>query len=348
MNDNEKELNRIQWIGTANRGFAQQAQEEVRRLMPGVKFRTLVPTETFLADTPGSWADITRLIQDKEPIFLRHMQPVEAELGLQHNEGDLASAVGLAERICLDEKGGSIAVQVRIAERTDVPFGASEVKTAIEDKIREQSGTEVVVRHADRIMSVYIGPGAIYAGISSPEDNLSDWSGGAIRFQREENQISRAKFKLLEAERKFNLHFGDFRKGVDVGAAPGGWTSLLLERGLHVTAIDPAKLHPSLLQHPRLTYHAKNAGDVKLAHNEFDLLVCDMSWSPRQMSRLILDLLPALKSGGTAVITAKLMHKKPFQTVKELEHDFAKELELRQAKQLFHNREELTLYFVKK
>ncbi|SEG05221.1 SAM-dependent methyltransferase [Paenibacillus sp. UNC499MF] len=348
MTEHDSTTNTARLIGTANRGYAQQAQEEIRRLIPGVKFRTLVPTETFLAEAPGSWEEVSAAIRAQEPIFLRHMQPVQEERALSGTDEDILAAAELASGLGRLHAGSSSAVQVRIADGTEVPYGSSDVRAACEVAMGEATGAETLVRHADNILSVYVGHQAIYAGVSAPEENLSDWSGGAIRFQREENQVSRAKFKLLEAERKFHLHFADFRKAVDVGAAPGGWTSLLLERGLYVTAIDPAKMHPSLIKHPRLTYHGKNAADVKLREDEFDLLVCDMSWSPRQMSRLILDLLPALRSGGTAIITAKLMHKKPFQTVKELKQDFEGHLDLRQAKQLFHNREELTLYFIKK
>ena len=67
---------------------------------------------------------------------------------------------------------------------------------------------------------------------------------------KEEDQISRAKFKLLEAEQRFGIDFSVARKAIDIGAAPGGWTSLLLERGLKVTAIDPAAMNPRLLGNP--------------------------------------------------------------------------------------------------
>ena len=88
----------------------------------------------------------------------------------------------------------------------------------------------------------------------APEDMLSDWPGGAVRFQREEGQISRAKFKLLEAEREFGLHYAKYQQALDIGAAPGGWTSLLLERGLRVTPSIQQSLHPTLLAYPTLTY----------------------------------------------------------------------------------------------
>lgn len=51
--------------------------------------------------------------------------------------------------------------------------------------------------------------------------------------------------------------------------------------------------------------------------------------------------------GGKAIITVKLMHKKPFKTIKELLAQLSPTLTMLQAKQLFHNRDELTIFFTK-
>jgi 23S rRNA (cytidine2498-2'-O)-methyltransferase len=340
-------MNISRFIGTSNHGFAQYAQEEIKRLFPTARFTLLVPTEVFTFELPVSVEEAARLIRQQEPMFLRHMQPVDHVLEGSRSEADLSELVQWLREHASFQAGEKIAVQVRKEEGSGAPYAPIAVKSAMDQLFSSHFDVEPVVKDASRIVSVYVTAEKVYIGISRPEDNLSDWSGGAIRFHKEEDQISRAKFKLLEAEQRFGLDFGSYRNALDIGAAPGGWTSLLLEKGLKVTAIDPANMHPSLISNPNLTFHKKNAGDVKLRDEEFDLLVCDMSWSPRQMGRLVADLLYALKLGGTAVITVKLMHKKPFQTVRELLQAFESQLHLVQAKQLFHNREELTLYLIK-
>jgi 23S rRNA (cytidine2498-2'-O)-methyltransferase len=343
-----EELALSRFIGTSNHGFAQQAQEEIKRLFPAVKFALLVPTEIFLFEIPAPTEEVVNTMKRQEPMFLRHMQPVDHIWEDARSEEDIKHLLQWLKDEVTFQKGEKIAVQVRKEERAEASYSPFMVKAAMDELFVSTFGVEPAVKDADRIVSVYVTAAKLYVGISSPADNLSDWAGGAIRFQKEEDQISRAKFKLLEAEQRFGLDFTAYRSALDIGAAPGGWTSLLLERGLRVTAIDPAKMHPSLLQNPKLTFHKKNAGDVKLRENEFDLLVCDMSWSPRQMGRLVTDLLYALQSGGTAIITVKLMYKKPFQMVKELMLAFEHTLQLEKAKQLFHNREELTLFLVKR
>jgi 23S rRNA (cytidine2498-2'-O)-methyltransferase len=336
------------FIGTSNHGFAQYAQEEVKRIFPAAKFTLLVPTEIFMFEVPACAEEVVQRLMQQEPMFLRHMQPVYRIWEEARSEADITHLLQWLKDEVTFQKSEKIAVQVRKEERAEAPYTPFAVKAAMDELFVSALGVEPTVKDADRIISVYVTASKLYAGISTPVENLSDWSGGAIRFQKEEDQISRAKFKLLEAEQRFGLDFSAYRSALDIGAAPGGWTSFLLERGLRVTAIDPANIHPSLLKNPKLTFHKKNAGDVKLKDEEFDLLVCDMSWSPKQMGRLVADLLYALKTGGTAIITVKLMHKKPFQTVKELLQAFEDSLQLEKAKQLFHNREELTLFLIKR
>ncbi|MFE5317363.1 SAM-dependent methyltransferase [Paenibacillus sp. NPDC056579] len=333
------------FIGTANHGFGQHAQEEIRRLFQtGTQFRHLIPSEVFWFSIPESKSAATQTILDQEPMFLRHMQPVDAELEW---DGTLSGLRDFVRSRLEVEAGAKVAVQVRKTESVGGDITTAACKQMVDELLVNEYAAMPVAKDADFVISLFLTEDNAYYGISKPEHNVSDWSGGAIRFRKEEGQVSRAKFKLLEAERTFGLDFSQYRSAIDIGAAPGGWTSLLLERGVKVTAVDPAKLDAGLLKHPRLTFLQKNAGEVSFPPQSFDLLVCDMSWSPRQMAKLIKGLLYSLQTGGSAIITVKLMHKKPFQTVRELTQDLSPELELQKAKQLFHNREELTLFLIK-
>ncbi|OXM88253.1 SAM-dependent methyltransferase [Paenibacillus rigui] len=335
------------FIGTANHGYGQHAQEEIRRLFgAGAKFVTIVPAEIFIFTLNVDKSEATRRLVEQEPMFLRHMQPVDEVMDWNAGTPDQLRQMVMSSELALPA-GAPTAVQIRKTEQVGSALAPGACKQIIDAVLEERFQAVPVVKDAQWTLSLFLTEERVYLGLSKPEHNLSDWSGGAIRFRKEDGQISRAKFKLLEAERAFGLDFSQYRSAIDIGAAPGGWTSFLLERGLQVTAVDPAKLDASLLRNPKLKFIQKNAGDVKFAPQSFDLLVCDMSWSPRQMSRLVKGLLYSLIPGGTAIITVKLMHKKPFQTVRELVEDVQPELMLQKAKQLFHNREELTLFLIK-
>lgn len=340
--EEEKAMSR--YICTANHGFAPYAQEELRRVFGAVKSTLLLPGEIFLATLPAEPEDISRALALNPPIFLRHIQPVQFQ-----DEGGMEAlkrlAVYLSRRTELE--GTKTAIHVRKTADAFWQASPGELREWLQDEIQSLDA-EFTVQEPDWIISVYAAKDALYAGVSRPEDNLSSWNGGAIRFRKEDGQISRAKFKLMEAEKEFGIPFSSFSSAVDIGASPGGWTSFLLERGVKVTAVDPALMHASLRNAPGLKILRKNAGDVKFKDNEFDLFVCDMSWSPKLMAKLVTGQLHSLAPGGTAIITVKLMHKKPLALIKEIMAIFEGErMQIQRAKQLFHNRDEITLYMIK-
>ncbi|RAP78714.1 SAM-dependent methyltransferase [Paenibacillus montanisoli] len=321
--------------------------EELRRLVNGIKFTQLIAGEAFKMEVPLSREEMLGVIRTNEPIFLRHLQPIDRALPIHGNADDLQALSDLIRSARMRCAEGTTAIHLRRVEGTPFVYTAADTKAVLDAVIMELGG-DTAMQSPDQIFSIFAGAEELYVGWGTPDEQLSDWPGGAVRFQREEGQISRAKFKLLEAERAFKLYLENFREALDIGAAPGGWTHLLLERGLRVTAIDPAELHPSLSAYPRLTKMKKNASDVQFAPNTFDLLVCDMSWSPMQMAKLVLEKTDALTDGATAIITVKLMHKKPLQTIRDVVSKLETAFVLQKAKQLFHNRDEITLYLIKK
>lgn len=335
-----------EWIGTANHGFASLAMEELRRMIQGIKITQLVAGEVFRMEVSLSREELLELLQRQEPIFLRHIQPIDRMLPIQGGSDDLQALAELVRNARIRCENGTTAIHLRRVDGTPYPYSAADTKSVLDAVIMELGG-ETAMQSPDQILSIFAGRDELYVGWGTPSEQLSDWPGGAVRFQREEGQISRAKFKLLEAERAFGLYLETFREALDIGAAPGGWTQLLLERGLRVTSIDPAELHPKLAAYPRLTALKKNASDVRFPPDTFDLLVCDMSWSPMQMAKLVLEKADALQDGAAAIITVKLMHKKPLQTIRDVVAKLESAFELRKAKQLFHNRDEITLYLVK-
>ncbi|NBC68086.1 SAM-dependent methyltransferase [Paenibacillus sacheonensis] len=321
--------------------------EELRRMIQGIKFTQLIAGEVFRIDVPLNREEMLAKLQESEPIFLRHIQPIDRIVPIQGNADDLQALSELVRHARMRWENGSTAIHLRRVEGTSFPYSAADTKAVLDAVIMELGG-ETTMQSPEQILSIFAGQSELYVGWGTPAEQLSDWPGGAIRFQREDDQISRAKFKLLEAERAFKLYLETFREALDIGAAPGGWTQLLLERGLRVTSVDPAELHPKLAAYPRLTALKKNASDVQFAPGTFDLLVCDMSWSPMQMAKLVLEKADALRDGAAAVITVKLMHKKPLQTIRDVVSKLETVFELRKAKQLFHNRDEITLYLVKR
>lgn len=333
-----------------NRGFGKPAESEWHRMFGKCKAKLLSPGDVYRFETDVSREEVLRRIRENPPIFLRHLQPVDVFLEPGGKEETLERIAAAAAAHPLPSAGTKTAVQARKAEGARAPLGGIapiDVKRALDAVIAER-GAVPIISGMELVISVYLTRDAVYVGWSTPADNLSEWSGGAMHFRKEDEQISRAKFKLMEAEAVFGLDFSAYREALDIGAAPGGWSSHLLEKGLRVTAVDPAEMHPSLLRYPKLTFLRKNAADVSFPQGTFDLIVCDMSWDPVRMAELVKRLLPAAAENAPVLTTVKLMHGKAFATLREVERIFAPDAELVRAKQLFHNREEITCLWRRK
>jgi len=145
-----------------------------------------------------------------------------------------------------------------------------------------------------------------------------------LNFNRAELKIAEA-MQLLSEDEKCNL-FQDELLGVDVGAAPGGWTGFLAkyEKKVSVIAIDPAELDPAVgsldnvlhLQH-KAEAVSDREGDMLARSGEelvggnwrekFRFLVCDANMDIRDTLReLVLPLALYLAPGGVLVVTLKL------------------------------------------
>jgi 23S rRNA (cytidine2498-2'-O)-methyltransferase len=95
---------------------------------------------------------------------------------------------------------------------------------------------------------------------ASPETR---WPGGVPAIALPPRMISRAYLKIVEALEWSELPIAAGDRCVEIGSAPGGSCLALLERGLHVTGIDPAEMDPVVLAHPSFTPLRARAKDVK-------------------------------------------------------------------------------------
>eukprot|EP00300_Choanocystis_sp_HF-7_P040862 c7425_g1_i1.p1 GENE.c7425_g1_i1~~c7425_g1_i1.p1 ORF type:complete len:194 (+),score=41.57 c7425_g1_i1:604-1185(+) len=116
-----------------------------------------------------------------------------------------------------------------------------------------------------------------------------------------QTHISRAFFKIKEATHRFSIPVGDSTTCLDIGAAPGGWSEFVAERGGRVVAVDPSPVHIPTHLAAKVTHIPSRIEDIPdvLAHGSFSLVLCDMNLHWRSMLNLIkslpLDLVPDAK-----------------------------------------------------
>lgn len=192
-----------------------------------------------------------------------------------------------------------------------------------------------------------------YVGVS-PINNSSAWPMGIPRLRLPKQAPSRATLKLEEAWHHFipaeqwDTRLAPGMRAVDLGAAPGGWTWQLVQRSIHVDAIDNGPMDQALLD-SGLVDHKLMDGFLYEPKKPVDWLVCDIVDKPARVANMVTKWF-AKGHCKQAVFNLKLPMKQRYLEVHNCREKILAELRsqgLRVAldfKQLYHDREEVTGY----
>ena len=168
---------------------------------------------------------------------------------------------------------------------------------------------------------------------------------------------SRSTMKLAEAIEVFMDRSEQVRllrqgmQAVDLGAAPGGWTWQLVKRGIRVTAVDNGLMKGALINHP-LVQHLKQDGFKYAPRKAVDWLVCDMVEKPSKVAMLVGEWFAAGWCKH-AIFNLKLPMKQRVAALDSALGGIRKRLDEEGinyrmvAKQLYHDREEVTIFLTK-
>lgn len=193
-------------------------------------------------------------------------------------------------------------------------------------------------------------------GTSDPR-NSSIAAMGILRMKMPYEAPSRSVLKLAEA---FEVFLSEDEKkqwikpgmrAVDLGAAPGGWTWHLVSLGMQVEAVDNGPLKGVVADHPSVK-HLRLDGFRYRPKHAVDWLVCDMIEQPGRVAALIADWIIS-GSASRAFFNLKLPMKKRVAALDEALASIREVMDKKgskyrlKAKQLYHDREEVTVFLTK-
>lgn len=220
-----------------------------------------------------------------------------------------------------------------------------------------QSGPEKAQGHAPVRLHIFF-PDAQHALIgTSQASNSAPEQMGILRIKMRHDAPSRSYLKLAEAIERFLDKEEQARwlksgmTAVDLGAAPGGWSWLLAQRGLKVTAVDNGPLKGAAAVHPGIR-HVRQDGFRYRPRRPADWLVCDMVEQPQRVARLVAEWMAAGLC-KRAIFNLKLPMKKRGQALRDAIALIRTTLEAKklpfhlEARQLYHDREEVTVFLAK-
>ena len=331
---------------TASITYINQALEEAREVDKELKILQNYDNGILLAATNMSKEDFTTALLNNKPVFIRHISSFDSvgEINESMTTEDIASMV--MKHNTEIEKNSKIAVQIRKV-RGEYYFNPIDLKGEI-DKLLVELGAVAEIKDPDYIISVLLDGANCYMGMSHSKLNVSTWSGGMIHYKKDEVDISRAKYKLIEAISTFKLDLSKVHNALDLGAAPGGWTSVLLEKEIAVTAVDIAAMDVRLDKFKNYTNIKGNITGLDLPEQSFDLLVADISLNSKSTATMINKASRFLKNNGYAIVTVKLAGDKVRRSIKEVKEIYQEVFEIEEVKQLFHNKDEVTMLLKKR
>ena len=208
---------------------------------------------------------------------------------------DLASAAEQLDALLRDASAGA---STRVRVRTSPPALASEITRRLEGA----TGYALAPGQADLEAHVAVVDRAYVCGVVSAPN----------RAQARRKQVaSRAYFKLEEALDLAKVEDLGGKRALDLGAAPGGWTEVLLDRGASVVAVDPGALDENVATRPGVRHVRKKSqaarADGDLEGERFDVFVCDMCLhEPGDAVAALEACAPHLKPGALVVLAIKL------------------------------------------
>jgi 23S rRNA (cytidine2498-2'-O)-methyltransferase len=205
---------------------------------------------------------------------------------------------------------------------------------------------------AKRRLHVFLTDGAT-AFVGTSDAQRTSWPMGIPRLRKPAGAASRSTLKLAEAfltflgERESALLRPGLR-AVDLGAAPGGWTWQLAQRGLRVTAIDNGPLKGAVASDPLVT-HLREDGLRWRPKRPVDWVTCDIVEQPLPIAELMARWITE-GAARRAIFNLKLPMKKRYDAVRHCEQRIgeilarAKTRYTLRVRQLYHDREEVTAY----
>jgi 23S rRNA (uridine2552-2'-O)-methyltransferase len=98
-----------------------------------------------------------------------------------------------------------------------------------------------------------------------------------VKQAKKQGYLSRAAYKLIEIEKKFNI-LTNSKKILEFGAAPGGWSQVALEVNpkIEITAIDILDLK---INHPQINFYKDDFLNFNYNRKEnyYDLILSDIA-----------------------------------------------------------------------
>ena len=297
--------------------FRRFAVDPARRYLPGL-------------DVDGAFADAAARGNALAAVALAGAAPGAAKRALDASPGDFLATRLVQRVLCATDRvwgadaGGDGAVAAAAAAAL-ARYGGAKATVAVRAQPRRfeklvvaalPPGTALDTQAYDAAVHVFVSPAfGAWVGVVARGD---EWfprrvvdadCGVAAEKMRAAHKLREVLAVGLDGGALAALAADPGGCVVDVGAAPGGWTSTLAAAGVAVLAVDPAALNPGVAAMANVTHARKKVEDLTDADYPAGAvpkgLVCDVNAHPAQLVETIAPLVRSLPPGAPVVLTLK-------------------------------------------
>jgi 23S rRNA (cytidine2498-2'-O)-methyltransferase len=305
-----------------------------------------VEVESAREDLPA------HLLEVRELVFARQAARIVARIVALPDRDRITPLVEAA-------RSAGVRVQRLVVEMPDTNDGktlssfARRFAPLLERALTEQ-GVLQPADPAQRTMHVFFSDRASVLVAVSDTREASPHPMGIARLRMPGAAPSRSVLKLAEAfivlvgEERLAARLRAGTQAVDLGAAPGGWSWQLAQRGLRVQAVDNGRIAAQVLA-TQLVEHVPGDAFHFRPRKPVAWMVCDVVEQPIRIAGLAADWLARGLCRDT-IFNLKLPMKKRYEEWLRCRDEIAARLDragvsfLSRAKQLYHDREEITVY----
>lgn len=332
-------LNRI--LFSAHPEYLRVAAGALRDEVADAAVEFVGPDVAALATEAVGIDDVATLCRSVPIPFVRHLASESVRLAGDDTTGTARTVAEHVARLVADAALDTVGLQVWTSG--DAAVRSEGLRATIADRLRA-AGAATTRRDAAQVVSVCATATGISVGLTGASSMLCDWPGGRVRLRAGREQVSRAEFKLEELLQLFPLALPPRGRALDLGASPGGWTRLLRTYDLEVVAVDPGDLDGRVRRDPGVRHERTTAGRYLASSSErFDLVVNDMRMEPVRSAQIVVDAADRLAAGGRAIVTLKVTPRTARADVRAALRRLDARYRLLFARQLHHNRNEVTI-----
>ncbi|MEM0201184.1 MAG: SAM-dependent methyltransferase [Candidatus Micrarchaeaceae archaeon] len=233
----------------------------------------------------------------------------------------------------------------------------------------EKKGAKVTLKNPEILCYIILFDMKCYIGFISYK-KLKFIDPGRY-YKKLSSGISRAEFKLMEVFDEFKIISKEGQIAFDLGASPGGWSVFLAKNKIKTIAIDQGEMISDKIKALKLTYleindlntNKLNENNIQILHikkkfqdslnilnkyKKVDFITCDMNISPKDAANAVLLFSKNLKKKGKLIFTVKCKTKFAYKYVTEAKEVLSENFNIKKIIALPNNRQELTLYGIKK